>query len=493
MNLPDVQTQRLLDLIDRGSQLRVLVIGEAILDRYLQGGSTRLCREAPVPIVDIEQQQLAPGGGANTAANLARLVGQTHFLSVIGRDPDGDLLRQALDRQGVETEDLLAVASRQTLVKQRVLANSQLIVRFDQGSTQPIEAELEQQLIDRLIERFPTCDAVVISDYGYGIWTPRLIEALKQLQQAQPRVIVADAKRLSDYRSVGVTAIKPNYEEAVALLRLPKLTGQARVEQMTRHGQALLEIAGTSMAAITLDVDGAVICLADRPPVRTFAKPAPSSHATGAGDTYVSALALALAAGADPHMAASLAATATAVIVRQAGTTCCDPIALRRALLDQNKRIFNHTELVALVEQLRSLGKRIVFTNGCFDILHSGHVTCLEQAKALGDVLIVGVNSDESVRQLKGLSRPVNPLKDRLTVLAALGCVDYVVPFADRTPRELIRMIRPHVYTKGGDYSRNTLPETPLIEELGGIVQILPYMGDRSTTNLIQQIRGELG
>jgi D-beta-D-heptose 7-phosphate kinase/D-beta-D-heptose 1-phosphate adenosyltransferase len=142
-----------------------------------------------------------------------------------------------------------------------------------------------------------------------------------------------------------------------------------------------------------------------------------------------------------------------------------------------------------VVAQQRALGQRIVFTNGCFDILHSGHVTCLEQAKALGDVLIVGVNTDESIRQLKGPSRPVNGLADRLTMLAALGCVDYVVPFADLAPRELIRLIGPDVYTKGGDYTRHSLPETPLIEELGGEVVILPYLGDRSTTNLIQQIR----
>jgi len=489
MNNPDAQTQQLLDLIRCFSQLRVLVIGEAILDAYLQGGASRLCREAPVPIVDVNQQQLAPGGAANTAANLARLGGQTHFLSIIGSDSEGNCLRAELSRRGVQTEDLLTDPRRCTLVKQRLVAASQLLVRFDQGSTEPIAGAVEDQLLERLRLRFFDADAVVISDYGYGVLTPRMIETLQRLQAENPRVIVADSKRLQTYAQVGVTAIKPNYEEAIELLNLPRLDGQERVQQMARHGQALLGIAGTQMAAITLDQDGALIFLPDRPPTRTFAKLAPHSQATGAGDTYVSTLALALAAGADPHIAASLAAAATAVIVGEPGTSCCDPLALRRSLLAQTKRIFNHTELLPLVEQHRTLGKRIVFTNGCFDILHSGHVTCLEQAKALGDILIVGVNSDESVRQLKGPSRPVNSLKDRLTVLAALGCVDYVVPFSDRSPRELIRIIRPDVYAKGGDYSRETLPETPLIEELGGEVQILPYVGDRSTTHLIQQIR----
>jgi D-beta-D-heptose 7-phosphate kinase / D-beta-D-heptose 1-phosphate adenosyltransferase len=489
MTTPDAQTRRLLDLIDRFAHLKVLVIGEAILDSYLQGGATRLCREAPVPIVDVDQRQYAPGGAANTAANVASLGGETYFLSVVGCDYEGDRLRESLAERNVRLDDLLSHPHRHTLVKQRVMASSHLLVRFDQGSTHAIEGEVEDLLIEKLVQRFPASDAVVISDYAYGIFTPRVIETLKQLQAEHSRVIVADSKRLQAYAEVGVTAVKPNYDETVQLLKLPKLSGHARVEQISRYGQNALRIAGTQMAALTLDEDGAVIFVGDGSPSRTFAKSAPGSHATGAGDTYVATLALALGAGADPHGAASLAAMATAVIVQEEGTTCCNPLTLRRALFDQNKRIFNHTELVSLVNQHRALGKRVVFTNGCFDILHSGHVTCLEQAKALGDVLIVGVNTDESIRQLKGPTRPVNNLADRLTVLAALGCVDYVVPFGDLSPRELIRIIRPDVYAKGGDYTRDTLPETPLIEELGGEVRILPYLDNRSTTNLIQQIR----
>jgi D-beta-D-heptose 7-phosphate kinase/D-beta-D-heptose 1-phosphate adenosyltransferase len=294
---------------------------------------------------------------------------------------------------------------------------------------------------------------------------------------------------------LGRAGVKLDDDEAIALLDLPRLSGIERIEQMARHGQDVLAVTGAWMAAITLDQDGALIFLEDEAgtigePTRTLANPAPSTHATGAGDTYVATLALALAAGADPHGAASLAATATAVIVTEPGTTRCHPLSLQRALMEGNKRVMDQTELMSIAAQQRGLGQRIVFTNGCFDILHSGHVTCLERAKALGDVLIVGVNTDESsIRQIKGPSRPVNGLADRLTVLAALGCVDYVVPFADLAPRELIRLTRPDVYAKGGDYTRQALPETPLIEELGGEVVILPYIGDRSTTNLIQQIR----
>ncbi|MDB9526499.1 D-glycero-beta-D-manno-heptose 1-phosphate adenylyltransferase [Oscillatoria sp. CS-180] len=493
----DTQTQRLLNQINRFPHLQVLVIGDAILDSYLQGTATRLCREAPVPIVDVAGAEQVPGGAANTAANVASLGGETYFLSVIGEDTAGDQLCITLKERGVRLEGLVRSPQRQTLAKQRLLAEHQLLVRFDQGSTEAISTQLEHQLIKQLDRFIPTCDAVIISDYGYGILTPKIIAALQQLQARYPYILVADSKRLQTYASLHVTAVKPNYDEAVGLIGLPRLTGSQRVAQMTRRGQEVLAVTGADVATITLDRDGALIFIKDeeivREPTRTYANPAPSTYATGAGDTYVATLALALASGADPHGAASLAAKATAVTTTEAGTTCCNLLALRRALMEGNKRITDQAELVSVVAQHRAAGQRIVFTNGCFDILHSGHVTCLEQAKALGNVLIVGVNTDDSIRQLKGPSRPVNALADRLTVLAALGCVNYVVPFADRAPRELIRLIRPDVYAKGGDYTRQSLPETPLIEEQGGEVVILPYVGDRSTTTLIQQIRATSG
>jgi D-beta-D-heptose 7-phosphate kinase / D-beta-D-heptose 1-phosphate adenosyltransferase len=483
----------MLTFLDRFAHLRVLVVGDAILDCFLQGGSSRLCREAPVPIVDIQQTQEVPGGAANTAANVASLGGTTYFLTAIGMDETGDRLQNVLAQRGVQLDDMLRHPSRQTLIKQRVMAEDHLLVRFDQGSTGAIALDLEDRLIERLRLRFVTCDAVIISDYGYGILTPRVIAALAQLQAEAPRVLVADSKRLQDYAAVGVTAVKPNYGEAIALLNQPPLTGAARVEQMTRTGQAVLAQTGAQLAAITLDVEGALMFWGDQPPTRTLAHPAPSSHATGAGDTYIASLALALAAGADANTAAALAAAATAITTTEIGTTCCDPRVLRRSLLNTHKRIGDQAELLSVVDQLRRSGQRIVFTNGCFDLLHSGHVTVLEQAKALGDVLMVGVNTDESIRQLKGDARPVNALGDRLAVLEALGCVDYVVPFGDLSPRELIRLIRPDIYTKGGDYTRQSLPETPLLEELGGDVVILPYVDHRSTTGLIQHIRAGRG
>ena len=469
--------------------MTILVIGEAILDRYLQGKTDRICREAPVPIVDIAQEKNVPGGAANAAANVATLGAQTFLLSVVGGDRAGENLQAALTARGVQTQGVIVDPARTTLVKHRLLAGNQLLVRFDQGSTEPITGTVENQLIEQLKQQFFHCDAVIISDYDYGIVTPKVLDTLKQLQEQSPRVIVADSKQLERYAHVGVTAVKPNYEEAIRLLNLDRCSGHQRIGQITHHGQAILAKTGAQMAAVTIDVEGTLTFLAETSPVRTYAQPAPDSHATGAGDTYVATLALALATGGDPHGASTLAASATAITTAEPGTTCCFPGALRRLVTQQNKRIADPAELASVVAQHRALDQRIVFTNGCFDILHSGHVTCLEQARALGDILIVGVNTDESIRQLKGTTRPVNTLSDRLTVLAALGCVSYVVPFGDLSPLSLIRQIRPDVYTKGGDYTRQSLPETPLIEELGGEVVILPYLSNRSTTQLIEKIK----
>lgn len=481
----------LLHLVDTWESLTVLVIGDAILDSYLSGDAHRLCREAPAPVVAVNQRQDVPGGAANTATNLANLGGRTLFLTVIGDDPEGERLRQALEQQEVETALIISSANRKTLTKQRVMADSQILVRLDQGSTEAITPELEQTLIDRLVEQFSRCDAVVVSDYDYGTVTPRLVQTLAELQARHPRIMVIDSRRLEVYRNVRATAVKPNYAEALQLLDLPRLA-TARANQIMPFGDYLLDQTGAAIVAVTLDSEGAILFEHGQSPIRTEVRPVPQNQTSGAGDTFISALTLALASGASTATAAALATAATAIVVQQTGTTACTIEALRQTLLECNhdsKLIVDQSDLASLVQQYRSGDRRIIFTNGCFDILHPGHVAYLTQAKTLGDVLIVGVNTDESVQRLKGANRPINPLVDRLTVLAALSCVDHVVPFAELTPKNLIRIICPSIYVKGGDYTRETLPEAELVEELGGIVRILPYMDNRSTTRLIAQIR----
>jgi D-beta-D-heptose 7-phosphate kinase / D-beta-D-heptose 1-phosphate adenosyltransferase len=484
-------TEPLLDLIDGFAGLNVLVIGEAMLDSYLIGTADRVCREAPVPVVALSERRDVPGGAANVAANVASLGGNPIFLSVIGDDAEGALLRDALEASGVSTETLLIEEGRRTLTKHRLVAASQVLVRFDQGDTDAVRAFTENALIAHVTAHFPPCDAVVISDYDYGILTPRLIETLAALraETARPIPIVADAKRLTRYRSVAPAAIKPSYEEAMRLLGAEDATRtRSRAEVIAAQGERLLDLTGARSAAVTLDTDGAVIVERDRPAYHIAARPCTHARAIGAGDTFVGALALAFAAGADAHAAADVASAAAAVAVTVEGTTACTREALREQLAESAKYVPDIARLARSIAWYRAHGKRVVFTNGCFDILHRGHVALLNRARALGDLLVVGINSDESVARLKGPHRPINPLDDRAHVLAGLGCVDYVIPFAEETPDALIRAIRPEIFVKGGDYTRETLPETALVESLGGTVHLLPFIADRSTTRVIERI-----
>ncbi len=480
---------RKFDLIDSFRELKVLIIGEAMLDVYLNGSVQRICREAPAPIVDIDGQQNAAGGAANTAVNIRSLGGRTTFLSVVGDDPAGLLLRRILLADGVPVDDLLIDPGRSTLVKNRITAGSQILLRFDQGTTARVDDDTETELIDRISRIFPSSDAVVISDYGYGIVTPKALERVRELQASAPKVLVVDSKHLADFRSLHATSVKPNYEETLSLLGLE---GSVTPEEITSYGEQILELTGSRIAAVTLDSKGALFFERGCPPYRTYARPAHRARGTGAGDTFVSALALCLAAGAPTAVAAEMASASAAVVVGKDGTTPCSAQELREYFQFGGKWVSGVDRLAERIELYRKQGQSIVFTNGCFDILHSGHVNCLHAAKAMGDVLIVGINSDGSVRRLKGGERPVNRLEDRIRLLAALGCVDHVVAFEEDTPVEIIRAVRPDVFVKGGDYTVQTLPEAPLVHELGGRVVILPYTKNLSTSGIIDRIRRPL-
>ncbi|WP_337176195.1 D-glycero-beta-D-manno-heptose 1-phosphate adenylyltransferase [Paludisphaera sp.] len=481
-------------IIDAFSGLRVLVVGEAMLDVYFHGETSRFCPEAPAPVVDVRSIGEQPGGAANGAVNLRALGARPVFLSVVGDDPEGASLRDRLEARGVDAGELVVAPGRRTLAKRRVVAADHLLVRFDEGDARPIPTAAEEELIARLDAAWRTCDAVLVSDYGYGVLTDRVIAALASLQAEARRALVVDSKRLSLYRGVRPTAVKPNFAEASRLLgESGPPAREDRAEWAIARGPRILEETGARIAAVTLDVEGALVLERDRPPYRTFAKPESSSRASGAGDTFAAVMTLALAAGADAPAAADLASTAAAIVVAERETATCRAVDLRERVHPDRKTLAGVDELAERVAAHRRAGRRVVYTNGCFDILHRGHVSYLSRAKALGDVLIVGVNGDAGIRRLKGPSRPINGLHDRLQVLTALSCVDHVVSFDEDTPHALIRVVRPDVFVKGGDYTRESLPEAGLVEELGGVVRIMPFLADRSTTDIIDKIRRAYG
>jgi D-beta-D-heptose 7-phosphate kinase/D-beta-D-heptose 1-phosphate adenosyltransferase len=477
-------------LIDRFQGMRVVVIGDAMLDSYFDGEAERLCREAPVPVVNVRRRADQPGGAANTAANLAALGADVALLGVVGLDGEGVVLRDALERRGVRTEHLFSVEGRATLAKSRLSAAAHLLLRFDQGDTGPLDGETEATVLASLRELFPACDALVISDYGYGVLTPAVIDTIETLNAAFPRVVVADSKRLRAYARIGLTAVKPNFDEAVRLLGPRRLEGpDGRVAAARAHGPRLLDALNTRIACLTMDRDGGLTFERGAQPYRTYAVPQPHTRAAGAGDTFVSALTLALAAGGSAPEAAELAAAAATVVVGREGTAVCGAAELREQVAAPGKFCAGVERLAERAAGYRAAGRRIVFANGCFDILHRGHIAMLNQAKALGDVLVVGVNGDASVRRLKGPDRPVNALEDRIHVLSALSSVDCVISFDEDTPERLLESLQPDIFVKGDDYTRDRIPEADLVERLGGRVVIIPTVEDISTTEVIDRIR----
>jgi D-beta-D-heptose 7-phosphate kinase/D-beta-D-heptose 1-phosphate adenosyltransferase len=325
-------TARLLDAIDQFSSKRVLVLGDAMLDSYVVGSSTRLCQEAPVPVVAVRDRIDCPGGAANTAVNLAKLGCQVEFLSVVGADHENHRLRNLLARHGVDTGLLTISEARQTLSKQRIVNGGQLLARIDQGCTDPVSPPVERQLLERLDEAVVRADAVVISDYGYGVMTAGLLSRLRTLQQRYRQLIAVDARDLVRYRTVGVAVVKPNFAEAVRVAGArAEQRGQSRVEIALALGEIVLNRTAARIAAITLDVDGAVVVERGRHPHQTRAQPVDQARTAGAGDTYLAALTLALASGATTQEAAELAACAASIVVSRSGTAACTASELRRA------------------------------------------------------------------------------------------------------------------------------------------------------------------
>jgi D-beta-D-heptose 7-phosphate kinase / D-beta-D-heptose 1-phosphate adenosyltransferase len=480
-------------MLDAFARLDVLVIGDAMLDSYSSGDAARLCPDAPVPVVDLRRRQDFGGGAANVAANLAALGARPTLLSVIGDDGEGALLEQVARDSGVLTTRTIRSPRRKTLVKHRILAGSQVVVRLDHGTAEELDSRDEHALIDALDTFVSQTEAVLISDYGYGTLTPRVLRRLGELLRRFDVILAIDSKNLARFRDLRPIVTKPNYRQACELLAdganaVALSQTEDRGEVIIDRTERLLKVTGARIVAVTLDKDGAVILEKDRQPYRTYARSASAPSPCGAGDTYLASFALTLAAGGATQIAANLASAAAGIVVGKDYTASCTALELREAMAADGRPGLDVEQLCGIVTAYRRQGRRIVLTNGCFDILHGGHISYLRRARTLGDVLIVGVNTDDSIRRLKGPTRPINCLDDRLRVLAALSCVDHLVAFAEDTPHQLIRRLRPDIFVKGGDYTRATLPEAGLVEELGGRVEILPMVADRSTTRLIDRI-----
>ena len=467
------------------TRARVLVAGDVMLDRYWTGPTQRISPEAPVPVVRIQKNESRPGGAANVALNTAALGVKTRLLGVVGRDEPAKLLRDGLDGQGVVTA-FLESQDKPTITKLRVLSRNQQLIRLDfEESLSVVGAFNRKALVQQFRAALEDALAVILSDYGKG--TLADVTELIAAARAAKKPVLVDPKG-SDYRPYrGATLLTPNMTEFEAVV------GKCRDEaDLVERGEKLRAELDLAALLITRSEHGMTLIQPGAAPLHLPTEAREVYDVTGAGDTVIATLGAALAAGHDFAHAARLANIAAGIKVGKLGTATVSVPELQRALRhghEEDAGVLAEEELLARVKEARAHGETVVMTNGCFDILHTGHVRYLEAAKKLGSVLIVAVNDDASVRKLKGASRPLNPLADRMRLLAALKCVDWVVPFSEDTPARLIGRVLPDLLVKGGDYQPQQVAGYDAVTKHGGQVVILDFHQGYSTTQLIERVR----
>lgn len=476
--------------INRFNKFRILVIGDLIADVYLNGSCSRLAPEGTFPVIDLDHRKVCLGGAGNVAANLRALGCKVEFCTVTGDDAVYRDVKNLLTEAGIAADTIVRDPSRRSLVKTRVSSTSQTLVRFDEGTTDELSGDTLALLISRIRKAYAQCDGVLIADYKKGLITPYLIEELLRLKEADPKFIAVDAKDITAFASLRPSLIKPNYEEALKILSMTRCDAD-RAEILKELGRDFYRATAAQITALTLDSAGSLFFKGAEFQYRSHAPEIGLPEVSGAGDTFISTCMLALLSGADIALSAELSTVAAAIAVKKKGTAICQQEELLTQMAAGEKEITSRALLKTYCKVYRSQGKRIVFTNGCFDILHSGHVSYLSRARELGDVLIVGLNNDESVSRLKGKSRPVNKLPNRKDVLSALSCVDHIISFGkpdDDTPVGLIRAIQPDIFVKGGDYAHKILPESEILKAINAQLVFLPYVPNQSTTQIINKI-----
>ena len=476
----------LIPLIAAGwNRARVLVVGDVMLDKYVFGHVERISPEAPVPVVRANQTREQPGGAANVAMNLAGLGAHAVLTGFIGQDADGQQLQSLLYAADVEPL-LVANAEMPTTSKLRILGGNQQIVRLDVEHGAPRPPAAYAALLAHVESVLPSVAAMVLSDYAKGVLTPALCQQLIALARARGIPVLVDPKSRDFARYAGATTICPNLSE----LSLALGESAADPEHLLARAQALVASLNLQYLTVTLSDQGIAVLWPD---TRHHA-PAVARQVfdvSGAGDTVIAVLALCAAHGVDLRAATALANLAAGIVIGKVGTvpvTRAELLDAVRALTAPPGKIVDLPQLIDRVAAWRRTGERIVFTNGCFDLLHVGHVTLLEQCKALGDRLIIGINSDASVHGLKGPARPIIGEAERARLLSALSVADAVVIFDAPTPLELIRATRPDVLVKGGDYTTATVVGAEDVQSWGGRVELVPLVEGFSTTRIVERM-----
>ena len=461
---------------------RVLVVGDLMLDSYWHGASTRISPEAPVPVVNIVQSEERIGGAGNVALNLASLGASVVLVGIVGNDDDGRTLKVKLESADICC-DLQISTSKPTIKKLRIISQHQHLLRLD--FEERFTVEDSSQIFKKVEALIAGSGVLVLSDYAKGSLQDPC--SLINLARKYEIPVLVDPKGIDFERYRGATLLTPNFSEFQAVV------GVCTNEQiLAEKGDTLMASLDIAALLVTRSEKGMTLLRQNFPPFHLPARAREVFDVTGAGDTVISLLAGALASGADILDAVTMANVAAGIVVGKLGTSSVSHLELCQAISADHGVEFgvtNDEQLMAHVIDARTRGERIVFTNGCFDILHAGHVGYLKQARKKGDRLIVAVNADVSVSNLKGPGRPINSVDRRMAVLAGLNSVDWVVAFDDQTPERLLTLIKPDILVKGGDYSRNEVVGFEIVDSYGGEVQVLNYFEDCSTTAIVKKIQ----
>jgi D-beta-D-heptose 7-phosphate kinase/D-beta-D-heptose 1-phosphate adenosyltransferase len=467
----------------RTKRPQIAVIGDLMIDHYIWGSCERISPEAPVQVVNVSKESSVLGGAGNVVNNLLSLGADVSIYSVVGDDENADEMSRLLSKTASKNITLVREDERHTTKKSRIIASNQQVIRYDDETTQSISSSSESSLLDALKKSLINYDVILLSDYGKGVLTPTLTSEIISLARTSNKPILVDPKG-SDYRKyLGATLLTPNKKEAILATQIDIVDDESLSKSLTQLKNDL----NLDYSIITLSEDGIGLLDDKVKVIPTVAREV--YDVTGAGDTVLASLGVALASNFSIVEACEFANKAAAVVVAKVGsaTVTLNEVEEYEHSLNQGQsesKIKNFEQIERIAKRLKEQGRKIIFTNGCFDILHRGHATYLQKAKELGDILILGLNSDESITRLKGESRPINNLEDRAFLIGALESIDFVVPFTEDTPYELIKLINPNVLVKGADYEGKEVVGSDVADE----VVLIEFVVGKSTTNLIEKI-----
>jgi len=470
----------------RKKRPNIVVIGDLMIDHYIWGSCERISPEAPVQVVNVNRENSVLGGAGNVINNLLSLGADVSIYSVVGDDVNATEMNKMLTEIEPKTLSLVTEEGRRTTKKSRIIASNQQVIRYDDETTLDIAQQSEILLLDALEKNISLYEMVILSDYGKGLLTPTLTKNIIDLAKKLNKPILVDPKGRDYSKYKGATLLTPNKKEASLAMQID-ICDDASLDKAIQKLKSDIEL---EYSIITLSEDGMALLDDEVKTIPTVAREV--YDVTGAGDTVIASLGVALASGLNIEEACDFSNKAAAVVVAKVGsaTVTLNEIEEYEHSLNQGKsesKIKNFEEIERIAKRLKEQGRNIIFTNGCFDILHRGHATYLQKAKELGDILILGLNSDESIRRLKGVGRPINSLEDRAFLIGALESIDFVVPFSEDTPYKLIELIKPNILVKGADYKGAEVVGSDIADE----VVLIDFVAGKSTTSLIEKISGK--